>query len=203
MAITDVRKLSPLDIFLYWIRERHAIHLKRQEECRDRGPMTILQDNFFTNPYREHDKTTVWFRETVREPMRDDPRVVFATVAWRWFNLISTGEILRERGWLLDWNEADVVAELGPRRDRGEQIFTGAFMANSPGGEPKLEAICRRISNVWNRRKHLLLLARSWSRMSEAHTDLLRYQGARRIHGVPRLSATFAIRAFSSTPRTS
>ena len=41
----------------------------------------ILRDYYFTNVYRELDKTTVWFRENVRDPLRDDPRVIFATVA--------------------------------------------------------------------------------------------------------------------------
>lgn len=109
---------------MYWVAERHAIYLRRK--AGEPKPWTddpILQQFYFTNVYRELDKTTVWFRKNVREPLRDDLRVIFATAAFRWFNYIPTGEILRERGWLLNWNEADVVAELGARRDRGEQLF--------------------------------------------------------------------------------
>src|SRR5262245_1677713 len=97
MNTEDVKKLPPLGIFLYWVRERHQIHLRRKAGMSP--PWTddeILQSIFFTNPYREHDKTTVWFRENVRDPLRNDPRVLFATIIFRWFNYIPTGEILKE-----------------------------------------------------------------------------------------------------------
>jgi hypothetical protein len=177
-VLERITALSPLDRFFYFVDERHKIYLRRQ--AGQPKPWTadpILREFYFTNVYRELDKTTVWFRENVRDPLRDDPRVVFATVAFRWFNLIATGEVLKEHGWLTEWDEPAVLAELGARRDLGEQLFTGAFMINSPPGEPKLEAICQRISNVWSRRKGLTMLARSWMRMAEAHTDLKRYDG--------------------------
>lgn len=178
MTIPEVLALSPLDRFLYWVEERHRIYLRRTAgEPKPWTDDSILQNNYFTNVYRELDKTTVWFREQLREPLRDDPRVIFATAAFRWFNRISTGEILRERGWLLEWNDAAVLAELGARRDRGEQLFTGAFMINSPPGEPKLEAIVRRITDVWRRREALLRKAQNWTRLAEAHADLTRYDG--------------------------
>jgi hypothetical protein len=173
-----IRALDPLDRFAYWVGERHQIHLRRTAGLPK--PWTddpILQSYYFTNVYRELDRTTAWLRDTVRDPLRDDPRVIFATVAFRWFNYIRTGQILHEQGWLTDWNEADVLAELGSRRDQGAQLFTGAFMINSPPGEPKLEAICRRITNVWRNRDGLIRKARSWLRMAEAHADLIRYEG--------------------------
>ncbi len=113
----------------------------------------------------------------MREPLRDDPQVVFATLAFRWFNYIATGEILKANGWLTEWDEAAVVAELSRRREAGEKIFTSAYIINARAGELKVENICARITNVWNRRKHLGLLARLWLRMGEAHRDLLRYDG--------------------------
>ena len=178
MTYSEVLSLDPVERFVYWVKERHQIYLRRQAGLPK--PWTddpILRDYYFTTVYRELDKTTVWFRENLREPLRDDPRVIFATVAFRWFNLIDTGKILHERGWLLDWNEADVLAELGARRDAGEQIFTGAFMINSPAGEPKLEAIIRRVSNVWKRRDGLLRKAKNWNRMADAHADLKVFEG--------------------------
>jgi hypothetical protein len=178
MTTSEVLALSPVERFVYWVGERHRIYERRT--AGEPKPWTddpILQSNYFTNVYRELDKTTIWFREQVREPLRDDPRVIFATIAFRWFNHIPTGEVLHERGWLLDWNAADVLSELGARRDGGEQIFTGAFMINSPPGEPKLEAIIRRISDVWKRRDNLLMKTRNWTRLAEAHADLIRFDG--------------------------
>lgn len=157
MLVEDVIKLSPLERFLYWIKERHNIYLKRK--VGKPKPWTddkILQTVFFTNPYRENDKTTEWFRKTVRDPLQNKPEVAFATVAFRWFNLIATGEILQSRGWLTDWKPKEVIKCLSERRAKKIPIFTGAFMVNSPGGEPKLEAITRRVSNVWRDREKLL-----------------------------------------------
>ena len=86
-----------MEKFFEFIDERHMIYLRRL-----RGkeyPWTtdpILQKYKFTNVFRENDATTVWFRENIREPMRDDPDVVMATIIFRWFNLISTGKLLVE-----------------------------------------------------------------------------------------------------------
>lgn len=172
-----VRGLDPLDRYFYWCVERHQIYLRRlRGQPRPWTDDEILRDYYFTNPYRELDWTTAWFREHVRDPRRDDSSVVFATVAARWFNYIPTMQLLLECGALDDWGAADRT-ELFARRDRGEQVFTGAFMINSPPGQPKLEAVCRRITNVWNRRRHLQLLALDWMRLSAAHADLLRYDG--------------------------
>jgi hypothetical protein len=156
VKIEQVKKLSPLERFLYWISERHAIALRRK--AGQSKPWTddeILQSVFFTHPYREMDKTTVWFRENVRDLLRYSPEVFFATVCFRWFNLISTGEVLIRHELLTDWNEQYAVEVLEKLREEGKQIFTGAFMINSPPREPKLEAICRRINNVWEHREHI------------------------------------------------
>ncbi len=151
MKTADVKKLPPLERFLYWVRERHQIYLRRR--AGKPKPWTddeVLQSYFFTNPYRENDKVTQVFRKTVRDPLRNDPRVLFATVAWRWFNYPPTGDLLHRSGLLTEWDPDRCLAVLRPVRDGSGQLFTGAFMINSPGGEPKLEAIVRRITNVWD-----------------------------------------------------
>lgn len=186
MNIEQVKTLPPLERFLYWISERHRIYLKRK--VGDSAPWTddeILRTYYFTNPYRENDRTTVWFRENVREPLRDDPRVLFATVAFRWFNLIETGKLLWEYGNDIDgccdlltrWNPKIVLSLLSSRRSRGEQVFTGAYMINSPPKKGKLEAIVDRITNVWEEREQLLY---HWSpevTMEGFHEALLTFPG--------------------------
>ena len=161
MRVAEVKELPPLERFIYWIQERYQLGLRRA--AGKPKPWTddeVLQRYFFTWPYREMDKTTVWFRENVREPLRNDPRVLMATVIFRWFNLIATGEVLRNVaepfGLLTDWSTKTALRILRPVRDAGSKVFTGAFMINSPGGEPKLEAICRRITNVWDAREMIL-----------------------------------------------
>lgn len=177
MKISKVKKLPPVERFLYWIRERYQIAFRRK--AGKPKPWTddeVLQRYFFTHPYREMDKTTVWFRENVRDPLRDDPRVLMATVIFRWFNLIDTGVFLKIRGLLTDWDPELALEKLGKRRSAGEKIFTGAFMINSPGGEPKLEAICRRITNVWERRNEILSYGNRLT-MEQYYKVLTRFDG--------------------------
>jgi len=81
--------------FFAFARERHGIYLKRMAGVP--APWTqdpILQKYKFTNVFRELDATTVWFREHVRDPLRNSPDVLLATVLFRWFNSIRTGEAI-------------------------------------------------------------------------------------------------------------
>lgn len=81
--------------FFKYARERQQIHLKKK--AGDPWPWTkdpILQKYRFCSVFREDDRTTVWFREHVRDPLRDSPRVLLATVVFRMFNRIETGEAI-------------------------------------------------------------------------------------------------------------
>lgn len=187
MRNEEVRKLNPIDRMCYWIRERHQIYLKKEAGLPK--PWTddeVMQQYFFTCPYRENDKTTRWFRENVREPLRDSYDVLMATIIFRWFNWIDTGERLWTYGEGIDgccnllqkWNHNIALAILQRVRDHlGYKIFTGAFMINSPGGKPKLEAICERITKVWEDREQLLAKAMTWKTLEQAHKDLTKYEG--------------------------
>ena len=186
------RQLAPLKRFLYWIRERHQIHRKRQAGLP--YPWTddeVLQTYFFTNPYRENDKVTRWFKTRIRDPLNDDRRVIFATICFRWFNLPHhTGAILtspfNKADGLPDFdNSSCLITHWGQRalralaaiRDQKQKIFTGAFMINSPAGKPKLEAIYDRVTAVWNDRKRLVQDLESADSLKQAHKVLTRYEG--------------------------
>jgi hypothetical protein len=81
--------------FFAFARERHATYLRRAAGLPapwSKDP--ILQRYKFTNVFRELDRTTLWFAKYVREPLRDTPEVLLATVVFRWFNLIRSGETL-------------------------------------------------------------------------------------------------------------
>lgn len=153
--------------FLYWMRERHAIYRRRmagtpltiitagKEECvwtRDK----VLQKYFFTNPFREHDKTTKWFKKWVRDPLRLRSSVLMATFIFRRFNLIETGQILLKEGLLESWDSRQAKLLLGDKQKQGQKIFTGAYMISSPAGKTKLDEICRMIDDVWDRRDTLI-----------------------------------------------
>lgn len=177
MKIEDVKRLLPIERFLYWIRERYELGLRK--ESGEPKPWTddeILQRYFFTWPYREMDKTTVWFRENVREPLRDDPAVLMATVIFRWFNLISTGEYLLSHGCLRRWSSSKALIGLRRIRAKKQPVFTGAFMISSPPGKPKLEGICDRIDMVWKDRASIFR-GLSDCNLRMAHRMLVQYKG--------------------------
>jgi len=135
--------------FVYWIRERHNIHKKR--EAGQPKPWTtdpILQNFFFTNPYRENDKTTIWFRENVREPRRNKSSVFLATVIFRWFNFIDTGQILLKAGLLDKWDSKKARKLLHLRAEAGYKIFTGAYVIKVYNGMSKIDGVCKAIDNV-------------------------------------------------------
>lgn len=178
MKLKKVAELNPTARFLYWVKERHKIY-----EARENGlpkPWTndeVLQNYFFTNPYRENDKTTRWFRERIRFPLRERPEVVFATICFRWFNLVSTGEELVKRNLLLKWNRGRAVKYLGKLREQGKNLFTGAFMIHSPPGKRKLEAICERLQEVWKDRIRFTVQLENCNSLRQAHSYLLRIPG--------------------------
>lgn len=179
MLIEDVKKLPPLARFLYWVEERHGIHRKRKAgKPRPWTDDVILRDYFFTNPFRENDKTTRWFRENVRDPLRDDPGVLMATVIFRWFNYIPTGELLLDQGLLTDWDEAKAARLLADRWDGGEgRVFTGAYMIVAGSGPRgcKIPAVCKAVSNVQRGHRQVLTtcerpdpsLRRTWEALKQ------------------------------------
>jgi hypothetical protein len=69
-----------LETYLYWIKERELIRY-RKEELKEEPPWTedeILKQFKFCQVFREDDRTTRWFREHIRDPLKDSPDVVMA-----------------------------------------------------------------------------------------------------------------------------
>jgi hypothetical protein len=202
MKVEEVKKLPPKERFFYWVKERYQIYLNRAKGLTK--PWTddkILQSYFFTTPYRELDKTTVWFRESVRDRLKNSIEVLLAVIIFRWFNYIPTGEILSRNygdvsgskeepvdclkySLLVNWRPEVVLRRLGKIREEGEKIFTGAYMITVNGKEKKLEGIVRRITNVWEDRKNLIdsflnpkKRRGEYLSLEEAHKALLKYDG--------------------------
>src|SRR3954463_360699 len=103
--------LQYIDGYFGTARERYQIKLNREAG----KPWPWTQDKQFRqwrfcHVHREDDKTTVWFRENIRDPLsaraneevcaENYPiwllKIVRATVAFRWFNRIETGEIIKD-----------------------------------------------------------------------------------------------------------
>jgi hypothetical protein len=184
MKITDVSKLPPLERFLYWCKARHEIHVKRVnlELPRPWTDDEVLRSYFFTNPYRENDKTTVWFRENIRERLRNEDEVLMATVIFRWFNLIETGYTLlgdaNHDDLTVLWNERTAVARLQSMWGDGRTpVFTGAYMIKAGNGERgcKIPNVCKAITRVWHERDRLLHICKSDCRLEALWESLTRF----------------------------
>jgi hypothetical protein len=102
--------------------------------------------------YREDDKTTVWFRENVRERMRNRPDVIFATILFRWFNRIETGERLLKHGIFDDFDLERAYVVL-----QGVKPVVGpAYMIKSVTGMDKLSGVLWAVNNALQQRRHLI-----------------------------------------------
>ena len=96
---------NQVDLFRYWIDERICIEEKKLAgESKPWTSDSVLQKYFFTNPYREWDKTTVWFRENVRNKLDHDPRIFHATALRVFFAKIPTQQALLECGAFFNWD---------------------------------------------------------------------------------------------------
>lgn len=142
---------------LYWFLERHRIHLAR---CKGLEPPwtqdQVLRNNFFTNPYREHDRVTSWFRTNIRDPMADDEGVLFATAAFRWFNWPPTGALLLEADLFHDWHYADACSILDEAVYAKQKLFSSAYIIKVENGIPKHISVCNQLEKWWdNADRHL------------------------------------------------
>lgn len=142
------------DFFDYAI-ERHKIY--RRKESGAPRPWTedpILDHYKFTNIYRQLDRVTIWYNAYVRDQYLNDPaKLLLATVIFRWFNRVTTGEAL-------------FVNEYGPNNETAFETFlrngctdvsvlkkaildhcgkgpyvTGAYIIKTPEGYTKLDGV--------------------------------------------------------------
>lgn len=143
--------MSRMDDFFRYARERESI--RRRRESGAGAPWTddpVLKQYRFCNVHRENDAVTKWFRDNVREQLRDSPDVILATVLFRWFNLVRTGEwlftpdasgfspfeVYLNGAW--DWQE------LGRQLKRAlpsGPYTTGAYMIKTPTGMDKVTGV--------------------------------------------------------------
>lgn len=159
------------DPFFRFITERYKIFLKK--EAGEPRPWTeddILDYYKFTNVFREDDATTVWFRNNVRNKFQDKVEGVLATVLFRWFNRISTGEVIFNQigdykatgraltAWdfYLESGEIDsmrsaILSGIGPD---GPHV-TGAYIIKTPNGSTKLNGVLNCVHWFYHARQPL------------------------------------------------
>lgn len=129
--------MERLDDYFSTARERYLIRTRRiagharASWTEDR----IFKEWRFCNVFREDDRTTVWFRDHIRNKLTGN-KLVESTLIFRQFNRIETGEILLDM-LLGDWD----TEEARRRLDGVKPLVTGAFMIRSPEGMTKLDGL--------------------------------------------------------------
>lgn len=164
--------MTNLDLYFKVARERYMMKL-RKENGYDGPPWSddpVLASHRFCNVFREDDKTTVWLRENVRDPMCSQPGVLFAICAVRFFNRIETAARLVDLELHQFWNAQkayEALKDVSP-------IVGGAYVVHTPNnqGLDKLQGVIHMLNAVW--RDHLDMEQRICGLASmEAATDQL------------------------------
>ena len=145
-------------LFWWFMNERHRIYVKK--EIGAPKPWTtdkILQTYKFTNIFRELDRDTIWVRQNIREPLRDDPELLLFNVAL----FRQTGGTEGWQGIVRRFDAVKLAAKYVAAQKRGLKVFTGAYMVTGtfPGakGKPKVESLFHyALQPIWNVRKELV-----------------------------------------------
>jgi hypothetical protein len=125
---------SPLfDVYWRFAAERHAVYLRRV--AGDPPPWTsdtVLACWRFTNAYRAADRVSQYLiRDVIYAGDQDPHEVVFRVLLFKWFNKISTWELLTDRLGPLrlatfDPSAADRV--LSAARANGATVYSAAYI---------------------------------------------------------------------------
>lgn len=154
MKIEQVRLLSPVDRFCYWISERESIRLKRA--AGEPAPWTddeILQRFRFCNVRRMDDRVSQWLLENWYEPYFGHPNMSTAIILARQLNRIETME---EVGFPDRWNPKRVEKILNARVARGEKNFSAAYMITGTLGGTKIQQIVWKVVDALHQNKPTL-----------------------------------------------
>lgn len=128
---------NQIDRFFSTARERYRIHLAK-DVIEQQKPWTndpVFAAWRFCNVFREDDKVTKWIRDHVRNPLRNDPRVITAMAACRIYNRIETLEILHKAGCFWGWDSAKAREAMKGVRP----IVGAAYVVKTPDYHDKLD----------------------------------------------------------------
>lgn len=134
------RQLQPSAVFAtYWrfAAERQAIYEARQ--AGRPGPWTadpILRAHRFTNCYRASDRVSQFLIQRVAYRGSQEPReLVFRTLLFKFFNRITTWEVLERAFGEIAWSTFDAGtydAVLGAQFARGGRVYSAAYVVPPP-----------------------------------------------------------------------
>lgn len=126
MLIEDVKDLTSVDRFLYWIKERESIRLKKEAgKQRPWTDDTILQSYRFCNVRRMDDAVSKWLLEEWYQPNFDHREMLVACVLARHFNKPVT---LNAIGFPYRWEPKKVEVAVNLLKSKGVKIFNAAYI---------------------------------------------------------------------------
>lgn len=163
-----------LDDFWWFLNERHRIYVaKSAGKPKPWTTDVVLQTYKFTNIFRELDKDTIWCRENIREPLRDEPELLLFNVAL----FRQTGGTEGWQGIVRKWDHAKHAAKYIAAQGRGLKVFTSAYMVtgmfpDAKGGNKVTGLFKYALQPVWENRKALVRLCQT-ERSLEALTNAL------------------------------
>lgn len=151
-----LRQSPDYDPLWYWVREREQLRIRKESGIPP--PWTkdpILREFRFCNVRREDDRVTQWIAANLRRPYADHPYLWLMLCIARQVNWPDTLQELILRGGIPHhtFSPLHFVRILNSRRDRGEKVYTGAYMiAAPPSGDKQLYMGQVVIGELWKRR---------------------------------------------------
>lgn len=174
----------------YWVREREALRVRK--DAGDAQPWTedaILSTYRFCNVRREDDRGTVWIRKNIREPFAEHPYLWLMLCIARQINWPDTlAELIASPGaWPAEGDAGGehfdprlMTAALNARKERGEKVYTGAYMISAPptkGADKQAYIAEHVIGEPWKHRERFEARRRAGARLQNIHAWLTGFNG--------------------------
>lgn len=158
-------KETELDILVYWMVERDRIRVAK--EAGAPKPWTadpLLRDYRWCNVRRMDDRVSRWLLERWYDPRHDPNYQLYDALLAR---LVNWPESLAE---ILDVREFEHVrSTLRARADRGEKVFTGAYVIPGVPGKNKVDSIIDLVIAVADKEAEILKcssMRATWARLT-------------------------------------
>ncbi len=151
MKTADVKKLKPVERFLYFIKEREKVRvLKEGGYPKPWTDDEILQQYRFCNVRRMDDKVSRWLKEWWYQPHYNHPNMLVACVIARHFNVIHvfdaiTSYVFGTSRMDTKYRPAEALAAIQKIKARGQTVFNGAYMIHADKSADKSEMVINRV----------------------------------------------------------
>ena len=170
-----------LDLFLYWIAERHTIYLKK-EGGRSRPWTTdpILNTYKFTNPFRQNDRATKELSKRINKP--DSDFTIFKKIIiFRMFNWSETYDVLNRHRLIDRWDTQTAIGVLCGRKRKGNRVFSTACtiatqkVVTTKGEIVKVRLVCNAIGGLLKDARYTISKMKRHNSLEKSTIHLMMY----------------------------